>query len=316
MAITFGPRTTPHELDGNIFQGNQPTCAIRSQEIVMRDFGIQIPQEELVKYAEEHGWFDGGTPEECMANLLETVHVSTHAMDNAGIEDLVKELNAGHRVIVAVDAHEIWRDRGIIGNWIADHFVDPNHALIVTSLNVDLEDPSHSTVLLTDPGSGEIIECPYSRYAHAWGDSNCHMVATDEAAPYQYNPDTGKMEFSDFATEYSITEFPFSNSFSDIYQIAEAEDYQPEYGIEDNVFTFEDIWSNDDYMVPHHDQFFQYMGEEFAVMTNDDTMSPIHFGDIDNLLAQEPLEFDFGTLDIPQIDDVALCNSESTGGIG
>ena len=314
MAITFGPRTHATERDPNLFQGNQTTCAIRSQEIVMRDFGIQIPQEELVKYAEEHGWFDGGTPEECMANLLETVHIGTHAMDNAGIEDLVKELNAGHRVIVAVDAHEIWRDRGIIGNWIADHFTDPNHALIVTSLNVDLEDPSKSTVLLTDPGSGEIIECPYSRYAHAWGDSGCHMVATDDAAPYQYNPDTGKMEFSDFATEYSIEEFPFHNPFSDIYEIATVDDYHPDFGF-DNLFKFEDNWRNDDCMIAYHDQFFESMGEEFNAMDNDSPVLSTSFGYADNILAQEPLEFDYTPLGLSDGSDILTDSFNSSDGI-
>lgn len=313
MAITFGPRTHAIDRDPNLFQGNQPTCAIRSQEIVMRDFGIQIPQEALVKYAEEHGWFDGGTPEDCMANLLETVKIGTHAMDNANIEDLVKELNAGHRVIVAVDAHEIWRDRGIIGNWIADHITDPNHALIVTSLNVDLEDPSKTTVLLTDPGSGEIIECPYSRYAHAWGDSGCHMVATNDAAPYQYNPDTGKMEFSDFATNYSVEEFPFHNTFSDIYEIAAIDDYQPDYGI-DNLYKFEDICGDDDCMVSYHDHFFESMGDEYNVMGADSDVLSTSFGDEDNILAQEPLEFDIDSLDILDVPD-SQDTFNSAGGI-
>lgn len=229
MALNVGPRTHATGKDENLFQGNQPTCAIRSQEIVLRDFGIQIPQEELVKYATEQGWYDGGTPMECVGNLLDTCNISTHRVEGASIYDLINELNAGHRVIVGVDAHEIWQDQGPIGNWLARHITDPNHALIVTSLNVDVEDPSKTTVLLTDPGSGEIIECPYDRYAHAWKDANCFMVATDEAAPYQYNPDTKQMEYSNFATEYSISEFPFSNEFSDIYAFNNQCDYNPYY---------------------------------------------------------------------------------------
>lgn len=295
MALTFGPRTHSTDRDPNLFQGHEPTCAVRSQEIVMRDFGIQIPQEELKQYAAEHGWYDGGTPLDCMSNLLNEVHIDTHAVENAGIEDLVHELNAGHRVIVAVDANEIWRDRGVIGNWIADHVVDANHALIVTSLNVDLEDPSKSTVLLTDPGSGEIIECPYSRYAHSWGDSGCFMIATDEAAPYQYNPDTGMMEYSEFATDFSVAEHPFNNEFDSIYDIAAANDYEPIYG-DDNFFQFEDFWCDTDCINPYHDHGFMSLGDEFNTVFGEND-EPIAFGEQDAILAQTPLVFDDGCFD-------------------
>lgn len=230
MALNFGPTTHACGFDENLYQGNQPTCAIRSQEIILRDFGIKIPQEELIRYASEKGWFDSdGTPMACIGNLLDTCHVSTHRVENATIYDLINELNAGHRVIVGIDAHEIWEDQGPIGNWLSRHITDPNHALIVTSLNVDLEDPTKTTVLLTDPGSGEIIECPYGKFAHSWKDADCFMVATNDAAPYQYNPDTRQMEFSNFATLYTMSEFPFTNEFADIYAFEEADNYLPYY---------------------------------------------------------------------------------------
>lgn len=262
MALNFGPRTHATGRDENLFQGNQPTCAIRSQEIVLRDFGIQIPQEELIKYASEQGWYDGGTPMECVGNLLDTCNVSTHRVEGASIYDLINELNAGHRVIVGVDAHEIWEDQGPIGNWLAKHIKDPNHALIVTSLNVDLEDPSKTTVLLTDPGSGEIIECPYDKYAHAWKDANCFMVATDEAAPYQYNPDTHQMEYSNFATEYSLCEFPFSNEFADIYAFDNNCDYIPYYSMGHIDQLTEDL-SYDDFMESYNNNDFACLEASF-----------------------------------------------------
>lgn len=270
MALTFGPRTHSTEFDPNLFQGQEPTCAIRSQEIVMRDFGIQIPQEELVKYATEHGWYDDGTPFECMSNLLNTVHIDTHTQENVSVDDLACELNAGHRVIVAVDAHEIWRDHGPIGNWIADHFVDANHALIVTSLNVDLEDSSKSTVLLTDPGSGEIIECPYDRFLHSWGDSGRYMIATDDAAPYQYNPDTQDMEFSGFATNYTMPEFHLNNEFSSIYDIATQGDYNPIYGLGD-TFNFANNGGDIDCITSYYDHDFLNLDDiDKASLSNDE----------------------------------------------
>lgn len=310
MAITFGPRTHSTNFDPNLFQGHEPTCAVRSQEIVMRDFGIQIPQEELKQYATEHGWYNNGTPAECMSNLLNECHIDTHTKIDATIEDLARELNAGHRVIVAVDAHEIWRDRGVIGNWIADHFIDANHALIVTSLNIDVENPKKSTVMLTDPGSGEIIECPYSRYVHSWGDSGCYMVATDEAAPYQYNPDTGKMEFSEFATEFSMVEFPFHNEFSDIHEIAASENLEPRFS-SNHLFCYEDSWGSDDCMVAWHDHDFSNLGEEFVRMSLEDTMILTNFDEVGDSAVQQPLSFDWESLNSFNVSE-----GETSGSIG
>lgn len=42
--LTFGPKVTQTEFDTNIFQGHDPICAIRCQEMILRDYGIQIPK--------------------------------------------------------------------------------------------------------------------------------------------------------------------------------------------------------------------------------------------------------------------------------
>ena len=44
--------------DQNIFQGTTPSCAVRCQQIIMRDYGIQIPQEDLMDYAAQKGWYN------------------------------------------------------------------------------------------------------------------------------------------------------------------------------------------------------------------------------------------------------------------
>lgn len=295
MALNFGPTTHASGFDTNLYQGNQPTCAIRSQEIVMRDFGIQIPQEELVKYATEKGWFDDGTPMECVGNLLDTCNIPTHRVENTSIYDLVNELNAGHRIIVGVDANEIWQDKGPIGNWLAKHITDPNHALIVTSLNVDLENPKNTTVLLTDPGSGEIIECPYDTYAHAWKDSNCFMVATDDAAPYQYNPDTKLMEYSNFATDYSVQEFPFTNTFSDIYAFDNTDSYEPFYE-DGHISQLTEDMTFDDIIDAFHNHDFSHLGDNMGTTYEDVQLEDIHEyssgSDFDDIIASVDTECD------------------------
>lgn len=97
--LTFGPKVTQTNFDTNIFQGHDPICAIRCQEMILRDYGIQIPKEELTAYATEQGWYHGsGTKPSDVGNLLETCNVGTHSQHCESVYDLINELKDGHRV--------------------------------------------------------------------------------------------------------------------------------------------------------------------------------------------------------------------------
>lgn len=223
--INFGYESNDNgsTFDPNIYQGQQPTCAIRSQEIILRDYGISISQDELVDYAVKNGWYDpdpntGGTPRDATGNLLDAMGVETRRYDNASIYDVIAELRAGHRVIVSVDANELWvksepklykRLFGELSNRIEDKMDDlagiqgANHALIVAGVNVNPDNPSDMKVVLIDSGTGDVcIEYPFKDFKKAWDDSHCHMVATTEPAPYQYNYHTHQMEPSNFSTDF------------------------------------------------------------------------------------------------------------------
>lgn len=209
--------------DPNVYQGNQPICAIRSQQIIMRDYGISISQEELIEYAIKNEWYspdpeNGGTPRDATGNLLDSVGIETRRYDNASIFDIISELREGHRVIVSVDANELWvknepklykRLFGEISNRIMDKMDEiagvqgANHALIVAGVNVDPSNPSDMHVVLIDSGSGQVcIEYPSKDFKNAWDDSHCHMVTTTKPAPYQYNYHTHQMEPSNFSTDF------------------------------------------------------------------------------------------------------------------
>lgn len=179
------------DFDPDTYQWEQDTCAIRSQEIVLRSFGQFTSQEDLIQLAQAHGWYNegSGTPMDAVGNLLDLYNVPNHRMTNANIFNLVDELGQGHKVIVGVDIDEIY------GNsfWqsIKEHLVGktPNHAMIVSGL--DTYDPDCTKVILTDPGTGKtLFEVPYDKFLSAWNDSDCFMVATDDPAPLQYNPNT------------------------------------------------------------------------------------------------------------------------------
>ncbi|MDR1883521.1 MAG: hypothetical protein LBR26_12190 [Prevotella sp.] len=211
--------------DENIYQGQQPTCAVRSQEIILRDYGIIVPQEELAKFAEANGWYNpdlatGGTPPDCVGNILEACGVEVKHSENNTVFDLVNELSQGHRVIVGVDADELWAD-----TWLekaAAKFTDifrqeGNHALIVAGVEVNPNDINDVKVILTDPGKGDLrIEYDIKEFMDAWQDAKCTMVSTTKPAPYQYNADTQEMEFSQFAVnaDFASNDNHFTNEFN------------------------------------------------------------------------------------------------------
>lgn len=256
---TYGYESNPNKdtYDPNIDQGPQPSCAIRSQEIVLRDYGIAIPQEELIQYAIKNGWYDpdpvkGGTPRKYVGNILEACGIPTQRTENATIYDIISELRAGHRVIVSVDADELWikKDPSLVNrlfgdfkNKVQDAFdtlngvQGANHALIVAGVTVNPKDPSDIRVTLIDSGRGDAcIEYKLSDFEEALEDSNHYMISTTIPAPYQYNYETREMEPSSFYTNYipSIPKLPIGthNEFvlDESYYVKYA-DYAPEYHV-------------------------------------------------------------------------------------
>ena len=213
----FGPEGG---LNPVIYQGNEGVCAIRSQQIILRDYGIDISLEELKQYAISNGWYDpspeGGTPMWAIGNLLLSCKVPCEQSVDNTVYDLINELAQGHRVIVGVDANELWADRNndvIAGakEWFKDFFVGdtPNHALVVAGVDVNPDNPGDVKVILTDPGQGDLrIEYELDDFMDAWKDSQCFMVSTNNPAPLQYNPETGMEEPSNFA----VKEFIETNS--------------------------------------------------------------------------------------------------------
>lgn len=198
-----------------IKQPDDHSCGLRSQQIILRDFGIDIPFEDLEKYALEAGVYsEDGTYTYDIGKVVEMAGVGMHQVQGSTIFDLTNELAQGHRVIVSVDADELWYNKTPIqklNNWM-DDVIGPqggNHALIVAGVEVNPSDPNDVKVVLTDPGAGHLrIEYPLEQFMDAWKDSNCFMAATDCPAPYQYDAATGMEVPSNFYIEHS-----YSNPF-------------------------------------------------------------------------------------------------------
>lgn len=269
---TFGYDTN-YELenfDPYVWQGYDNSCSARAQEIVLRDYGIMIPKENLIDFATQQGWFDpdpinGGAPKQSLGNLLDTCHIGTTRTENATIYDIIAELRAGHRVIVSVDCEELWiakepnlfkRLHGQVVNRINDGIQNlkgiegANHAIVVAGVNVNPDDPKDITVNIIDSGTGEVcVEYSFEQFYDAWKDGNCLMVSTNIPAPYQYNYETHMMEPSGFATEYTPSTLTLPDGLTNRFALAdtyytEFSDFVPPY--DEDTYTPTPI---DEYLV-------------------------------------------------------------------
>lgn len=259
MPIDFDNNDMIIGTPGNEYkQSYADTCAIKSQQIILNEFGIPVTEEQLIKYSYHHGWYNGdGTSFEDLGNLLEDGGISCHKQYNANVFNLVAELAQGHKVIVGLDADELWGDR--ITAWLNDFYYGetPNHALIVSG--VDTSDPNNVQILVTDPGNGDHNKAyPLEQFMDAWADAQCYMVATDIPAPSSLP----QMDNFDFITGHlpyiggmDYSSFLFFNDFSyalPIYATTDRGFISPMSSLVDAYF---DVASND---VEFHDIFHNY----------------------------------------------------------
>lgn len=249
-----------------IQQPDDHSCALRSQQIILRDFGIDIPFKDLEKIAKENGVYsDDGTSMCDVGKVLDIAGVGMHQVIGCNMFDLTNELAQGHRVIVGVDANELWYNDSItdkLKNWFDDITGNQggNHALIVAGVEVNPNNPSDVKVVLTDPGSGDLrIEYPMKQFMDAWKDTSCFMAATDAPAPYQYDPISGMEIPSNFVVEQQFNQFVAENSYQlspDMINIPQ--EYQPAYSEHLDVVgddTYEDFKDQYDNLLEERNLF-------------------------------------------------------------
>lgn len=228
----------------SIQQHFDDTCAIQSQNIVMKAFGYDISEEQLVQEAKALNIYEegSGTSPHDVGILLNVHGVPTHTVQNAHVYDLVNELAQGHKVIVGVDSGELWHPS--IFEKMQDLFGGKaDHALVVTG--IDTTNPNHIEVIITDPGSGDVaMRYPMEQFLDAWHDSHCFMVATDIPAPAEYDPamvnfdyEAGHLPFiGDIPFDvFSGTMLPEINQYFDANHILGNEDGHDD--VFDHVFS-------------------------------------------------------------------------------
>ena len=184
------------------FQEHPDNCAVAAQASIINQFHpdhpLTIDDADYIAFA--NGWYHpgGGTAPEDVGKLFDVFDIPHHQVDHASLDQLVSELQAGHRIIVGVNSAELWNEGPLseFWNWLIKefgldtaHFNPADHAVCVTGINVS--DPAHPTVVLNDSGTpdGAGIEYPLDRFMDAWQNSDFHYIATNAAPPDGVVPD-------------------------------------------------------------------------------------------------------------------------------
>lgn len=248
-----------------IRQEGESSCAVKSQQLILEKFGIEIPEADLATEAEMRGWFDpdGGTAAADVGKLLEAHGVPVHRFTDANIFTLQNELCQGHQVIVSVDSSELWH--GVDVQDAADH------ALVVSC--IDTTDAADPKVVLTDPGTGRVDAYSWSHFADAWEDGNCFMVSTRNPPPLTHAPEMCNFNY-EAGTIPNFEGFSYSEFLAAHGIEISAPDESPDDGVFDDA-PFDASASD----VPAHDAFAA--ATDFGDFSPEADASGQDFGDPD-----------------------------------
>lgn len=330
---TLNEAMDPNGMVPDIQQQYPDSCAIKSQQIILNEFGIDVNEDQLVQFSYEQGWYhaDGtGTAAEDVGNLLETANIPVTRQDDANVFNLVSELSQGHKVIVGVDSEELWGNKFMA--WMKDFFMGdtPDHALVVAG--IDTSDPNNVMVIVDDPGSGEYHKAyPLDQFMDAWSDAQCYMVSTDIPVPdhsaamanFDYGQghiaDVGGMDYADFQIFNDLSYgLPVYSMIDDGYVSPTSSLMDAYFDVANNDLAFNDIFS-DNYM------FNDYLNTDIATQmmqqTYQDNLSMINFDDMPNGMDyanlnsnQDYENFLHGSIDyfnsIGDFDSAMLCEQQ------
>jgi Peptidase_C39 like family len=156
------------------------SCAVVSQASILEAiFGHPFSEAEMAQEAREIGHYtpQGGTPIEDMGNILEHHGVHVTQADGTSYDRIIDALSHGEKVIVAVNANEIWHPQVDAAGHPVDQPV-AGHAVWLTGVQKD--DNGHYFAILNDTGTpdGAGERVPLEQFDRAWGAFGHHSVIT------------------------------------------------------------------------------------------------------------------------------------------
>jgi Peptidase_C39 like family len=174
-----------HHRQGENLHGFGQTCGICSCEAVLRRFGVDVIEAQLVEHALVRGEChvaddpaeSGGTTLADQVRILSDFGVQARFEWADSVEELVQHVEHDRGVIIAVNAGELWDDRTYSGDGGA------NHAVVVTGVAQDPETGDIQGVFVNDSGSGvarrllDVVDLRWS-----WLEAGGSYLVTDLSA--------------------------------------------------------------------------------------------------------------------------------------
>lgn len=151
-----GYRDLNHLQGDNPF-GFQSTCGLVSCEGVLKQFGVETSEAEVVQHAIEHGLCAtggddvavmGGTTMRNQAQILTDFGVPATETSGRSLDDLALNIECRRGVIIEVNAGVLWNDPNYY------HFGEVNHAVTVTGVARDPETGTVFGAFVNDSGRG------------------------------------------------------------------------------------------------------------------------------------------------------------------
>lgn len=163
-------------------QQGDASCAVVAQAGVYESItGQPLSEADACRIAEAYHLFDPttGTPPEDVGKLLEVLGIPTQQYHDATLVDIAHALESGDKVIVGVDANEIWNPIYDPATGQSIEQPEAGHAVWVTGID---EKPDGSIkIILNDSGTpdGQMKEVDAQDFLNAWSDFGNFMVVAD-----------------------------------------------------------------------------------------------------------------------------------------
>lgn len=168
------------DLENWHLQTDMNSCAICCQEFIAEQLlGGDFSEEKMIRYAKDHGWYDPetGTTLKDVGNLLEAMGLEVRKELGANINEIVDELEQGHKVIVGVNNMVLSDARfAYLPGYSANHAVEV--------IGVDYSDSKNARVILNDSGvpDGQGRTVHLDTFMKAWDTSGNFMASAWKGA--------------------------------------------------------------------------------------------------------------------------------------
>ena len=173
---------TPEQdaLDYHEQNNPEPTCAQASCEGIIHkhfpDLKEKVSEESLKQEAINAGIFTPkGTPPAYIQQTLENYGIPAQQRYGASLDDIKKELELGHDIIVGVDSGVLWNDKDYLGK---------GHAIRVTGISRN-HLGAYYEITVRDSGNSKIDgkgKIPLAQFLEAWIPFSNFMVSTIHSA--------------------------------------------------------------------------------------------------------------------------------------